>query len=207
MTDNRVNEAGNFPSKCVRLTCILDEGAITQATTFDMRGQSQKTYVFAAQINEGDIIGISNDAANTYANTGSALLVEKPVSGETLVVGRVISLPEWNGFPATDAAADTLAERLSAGLFRTAIVEFWPWVTIKKAEVYQDGTNATVVGVGTTLKLNMTATAREHKLCLIQCASGGTGVVPLQGVAAGTAADLSNCIVAIEGMMTALTGA
>jgi hypothetical protein len=207
MTDGRVAIPGEYGPRGPRLTAILDEGAITVATGYDALGESQPVYTFAAAIAEGDIVAISNDTANTYSATGGNILVERPVNAETLVIGRVISTPQFLNKPATSAAADTLAERLAGKYFRIAEVELWAFNTVQEATIMCNGSNACVPGVGTTLKLNITSMLADHKLCFDSEASGGVGVVPLHYVAAGTDGDEYNALVGITGLLIAATGA
>lgn len=206
-TDNRTKIAGKYPSTGIIRTAILDEGAPTVSTAFDQMGQSQTVVTWASQLSEGDWVAVSNDVLNTYANCEGSFLVEVPQTGETLVIGQIVSTPKFEAMPATTAAGDSLTKRLAAGIYRTANIEI-PWAnTVRAAEVLHDGTNATVVGVGATLKWNITGGTANHKLSLIQVASGGVGVIPLNYVAAGTAGDKSDCNVAITAMMMAITGA
>ncbi|MDY6957716.1 MAG: hypothetical protein SVK08_01030 [Halobacteriota archaeon] len=209
MTDNTTTIAGEYVSG-PRITCILDEGAPTVLNTesFDQLGENMKTLSWASQLKENDIVAISNDTANTFAATGGLPVVEIPVNGETLVIGKIRSTPQPGNFPANDAAADTLAERLAGGYYRTAVVEIWGGITaITKAVIMHNGTNALVPGVGTTLKYNITSGSANQKLYFDSEASGGVGVIPFHYVAAGSDGDTSDALVGITGLLIAATGA
>ncbi len=211
MTDNTDTVSGNYPGG-IRLTCILDEGAPTvSASAMNAAGTYENTWSWATPLEEGDVVAISNDVANTWAATGGIPLVEKPVNAETFVIGQVISAPRLMKSPTTtDADTNTLAERLAGKYYRTAVVEIWGGITkVMKAVVMHDGTNATTPGDGTTLKFNITSgySATSQGLQFDSAASGGVGVIPFHYVAAGTDGDLSNCLVGITGPMIAATGA
>ena len=210
MTDDNTSKiAGDYPGG-LRLTCILDEGAPTIVTSFDQMGLEATSYTFATPLEEGDVVALSNDSANTYVACGGIPVVEKPANGETLVFGRIVSTPQLQAMPAADADADTLAERLSGEYYRIADVEIWAGITkITKATVMANGTNATVPGVGATLKFNITSgySATDQGLQFDSAASAGVGVIPFHAVPAGTDGDLYSCLVGITGPMIAITGA
>lgn len=209
MTNNTNTVAGNYPGG-LRMTCILDEGAPTKYTAMKPDGTYENVWVWATPLEEGDVVAISNDTANTWAATGGIPLVEKPVNGETLVIGQIVSSPEPVVAPtATDADTDTLAERLTGKYYRTAEVEFWAFTAIKKAVVMHDGSNATVPGTAGTIKFNITSgySGTGQGLQFDSAASGGVGAIPLHYVAAGTDGDLSNILVGINALIAAVTGA
>jgi len=206
MTDNTSQVAGNY-GQGQTITCILDEGAITPGTGIDAHGREQATYAFATGLAEGDWVALSNDAANTYAATGGLILVEKPVNGETLVIGRIVGTPTaLKKVPATAAAADTLAERLAGGFYRKARVEIvaFPIGSIKKFTVYSDGTNATVPGVGTTLKLSIAGTYANHAGYLDSADQNGVGIIPLHNVPTGADGDTCSILAVVTGLLLAV---
>lgn len=207
MTDNTSEIAGNY-GQGQTITCILDEGAITPGTGIDAYGREQATYAFATGLAEGDWVALSNDAANTYAATGGLILVEKPVNGETLVIGRIVGTPTaLKKVPATAAAADTLAERLAGGFYRKARVEImaFPVGSIKKFTVLSNGTNATAPGVGATLKLSIAGTYANHAGYLDSAAENGVGIIPLHNVPAGTDGDTCSILAVVTGLLLAVT--
>lgn len=207
-TDSTSYIAGNY-GQGQTIPCILDEGAITPSSTgIDAAGRERTVYGFASGLAVGDWVALSNDASNTFALTGGLILVEKAVNGEGFVIGRIVDTPTaLKNAPATAAAADTLAERLAGGYYRKARVEItaFPLGSIKKFVVYSDGSNATTPGTGTTLKLSITGTYANHYGYLDSASSGGTGLIPLHGVPAGTDGDTCNILAVITGLMTAVT--
>jgi len=208
-TDNTSSIAGDYPGG-IRITCILDEGAPTIVESFDTMGNEATAYTFATPLAEKQGVALSNDTAGTYAECGGIPLVERPVSGETLVIGRIVSTPKLNNMPAVDADANTLAERLTGGYYRTALVELWAGITkVTEATVTLDGTNGVVQGVGTTLLYNLASSTPldDENLQLITAASTGVGLIPLHYIADATIGDTHTILVGITGMMIAITGA
>ena len=209
MTDNTSAIAGNYEGG-IKITCILDEGAPTIVDSFDQMGLKAKSYTFATPLAYGDVVAISNDTAATYAACGGNPLVEKPANGETLVIGRIVSVPELQTMAANDAAADTLAERLAGDYYRTATVEIWGGITkIMEATLMQDGSNACAPGVGATLSFNITSgyATDDAALQLDAVASGGVGIIPFHYAAAGSDGDTLTILVGLTGMLIAATGA
>jgi len=210
MADNTSTFTGTYGGG-LPLTVILNEGAITVGTSYDGIGTKATSYTFASELAEGDYVAISNDSGNTFTATGGIPLVETAVNGEGLVIGKIVSTPVFEQKPANSAAADTLAERLAGKYYRVAVVEFMAGITsVQKATVMCDGTNATVPGVGSTLKFNITSgysTSIENGLQFDSAASGGTGVIPFHYVPSGTNGDTYSCLVGITGLLTSVTGA
>ena len=198
--------AGNY-GQGQTITCILDEGDVTPGTGIDAYGREQATYAFTSGLAEGDWVALSNDADNTFAATGGLILVEKAVTGEGLVLGRIVGTPTaLKKVPATAAEANTLKERLAGGFYRKARVEItaFPIGSIKKFTVYSDGTNATVPGTGTTLLLSIAGTYANHGGYLDSAVSGGTGLIPLHSVPAGDDGDTCNILAVVTGLITAV---
>ena len=207
MADNTDSIAGDYPGG-IRVTCILDEGAPTIVDSFDAMGREAASYTFATPLKEGDIVALSNDVACTYTLTKGNVVVERPVDGETLVIGQIVSTPKLNSMPSEDADANLLSERLAGDYFRTANVEIWGGITkIVAANVMQDGSHAVVVGQSTILHHNIARTVALHELCFDAETDGGVGVVAMNYCAAGTDANTLTCLVGINGVMDAATGA
>lgn len=205
MADNTSSVAGMY-GLGKTYTAILDEGAITITTDVDAYGREQTVYPGASPVPEGFPVALVNSSENTFTATGGNILVESPVNAEGLVIGRIVGTPTGRQkSPATAAAADSLTKRLSGKYFKQARLELLvPHECIKKAKVVCDGTNATIPGVGTTLKVDTSASLADRGLVFVQCASGGTGVIPLHYVPAGTAGDTYTIGVIITGLMTSL---
>lgn len=214
MTDSTDNIAGQYKHHGPIITCILDEGAPTYADSgvyIDQLGQTSKTNAFAAPLARGNLVAISNDTACTWAATDGLPVMEKAVNTESFTVGRIVSEPKLVKFAASSAAADTLAERLSGGYFRTAKVEIYAGITaILKAEVYLDGTNGFEVGQTAKLHHNITGDYADDntiEIQLVSAADTGTGIVSFHYAADGTAGDTVNALVGINGVMYSVTGA
>lgn len=214
MTDSSDNIAGMYPTKGPVITCILDEGAPTvtaSGTYLGMDNVTRKVLTWATPLARGNMVAISNDTACTWAATNGLPVMEKPVNGETFVIGRLISTPSVFNEPSNSAAADTLAERLAGGFFRTGLVEIYGGITaVLKAEVYLDGTNGFTVGQCTTLKHNLTGDYADDntiEIQLVTAASGGVGIFAFHYGADGTAGDILNCLVGINAPIISLTGA
>lgn len=208
MTDNTSTIAGDYEGG-IKIPCILDEGAPTvTARTYDRMGDYAPGVVWASELYKGDVVALSNDTAATFAACNGLPLVELPVDGETLVIGQIVTEPETVVHPPTTAAANTLAERLAGKYYRVATVEIWGGITkVVKANVMQDGSNAVVVGQSTVLHYNITRGTALHTLCFDVEASGGVGVVAMHYCAAGTNGDTLSCLVGINGILDAATGA
>ena len=205
-TDGTTDYAGNYPGG-IRITCILDEGAPTVANSYDQLGKKQKTLTWAAELNEGDVVAISNDTACTFAACGGNPCVEKAVTTEALVVGQIVGVPRLVNFPAADADANDLSERLAGGYHRTAVVEFWAFNKVIEGVHMCNGTDAQVPGVAGTVRFNITSGYTNHGLYFDSSNTGGTCAVPLHYVAAGSDGDLYTSLYGITGLVTAITGA
>lgn len=207
MTDSTSDIVGDYPGG-VRITCILNEGAPTVATSYDAIGHEANSLTWAAELEENNLVAITNTTDVTYAACGGIPCVEIAVTTETLVIGRIVSTPKLQNFPATTAAADSLAKQLAGEYYRTAVVEIWGGITkVADAIVQVDGTNACVPGVGSTLNFNITdGYADDGSLNLIEVASTGVGLIPFHYVPATTAGDTHTILVGITGMIYAVTG-
>jgi hypothetical protein len=211
MTDNTSAIAGSYAGSGPVIECILDEGAPTYAaTSIGQNGMLLKTATFASQIEEGMVVALSNDTANTYAATEGMPVVEKAANGESLVIGQIVSTPELKRFPSsTDADDDTLAERLAGKYYRTALVELHVPGRVVKAEIMQDGSNALVPGVATTLNFNITSayTSGNRGYYFDSAKANGVGCIPMHYVAAGSNGDTASALVLLTGLLYAATGA
>ena len=214
MTDSTDNIAGQYKHHGPIITCILDEGAPTlyaSGSKYDELGTTSKVISWASALARGNMVAISNDTACTWAATDGLPVMEIAVNTESFTVGRIVSTPQLVNFPPTSAAADTLAERLEGGYFRTALVEIYAGITaILKAEVYLDGTNGWEVGQTAALHHNITGDYADDntiEIQLVTAADTGTGIVAFHYGADGTAADTLNCLVGINGVLYSVTGA
>lgn len=106
------------------LTCILREGTITFANASIKASGSDldPNFTFAAEISNGDYVGLFVDTGNTPSATG-LLPVVTCAATTAPIMGRVINEPEWSNAP--QATQATWADMLAAGYYRTATVEFF----------------------------------------------------------------------------------
>lgn len=209
MSDLRSNYAGNYPG-LLKQTVILDEGALTvtdSGTIFDEKGYTSKVVSYATPLQEGDIVAISNNAAVLFPETGSLIVVEKPVNAEAFVLGRIIVMGDKPNIPINTIAADDLTKRLAGGFFRTAVIEVWPGITkIIAATVRANGTNSVAPGDTDTLKLDISDSIAAHDLCLVTAANGGTGLIAFHNFdGSGEVTDLGTVLVGITGPLTAVS--
>ena len=148
------NESGEYGA-LYSLTCILYEGAITVTTTGTHKAAGtdlDPSFAFAAEINNGDYVGLHIDVGNTALLTGF-LPVVTTVAAANPVIGRVINEPEWSNAP--QATQNVWATQLAGGYYRTAEVEF---MTVTNAHCAQiEGT--TDVEVGAPLKWDLSEDA------------------------------------------------
>ena len=208
MTDNTSDIVGDYPGG-IRITCVLNEGAPTVSTTsYDEMGRSAKGLTWASELEENNLVAICNTTDVTYAACGGIPCVERAVNTEVLVIGRIVSVPKLQTFPATSGVADSLEKRLAADYYRTAVVEIWGGITkVADAIVMMDGSHACVPGVGATLGFNITGGYADEGSLNLDYSGSGVGLIPFHYVAAGSDGDLATVLVGITGMMYAVTGA
>lgn len=214
MADTSDTIAGNYPTRGPILPCILDEGAPTvtaTGTVLNMANVTSKVLTWATPLARGNMVAISNDVACTWEKTGGIPVMERAINGETFVIGKIVSTPDEFEIPDDTAAGDSLAKRLAAGIYRTALVEIYGGITcIQKAEVYLDGTYGFTVGQCTTLKHNLTgdyADDNTMEVQLVTCQNGGVGIFAFHYGADADAGDILNCLVGINAPIISLTGA
>ena len=119
MTDNQSTIAGSYRGTGAIIECILDEGAPTPVALSHMQtGETLSTLTFASPLEEGMVVALSNDTANTYAATEGMPVVERAQNGEALIIGQIVSTPRLKAFPATAGVASTLAKRLAGKYYR-----------------------------------------------------------------------------------------
>lgn len=202
--------AGNYGGG-IPVTCILNEGAPTitaSGTYFGETGQTEKVLTWASALEENDWVAIDNSSNCTFTACGGIPCVERPVTAEVLVVGRIVSPPKLQRFPAADADADTLAERLTGSYYRTAVVEIFGGITaIMKGRVMTDGTHSIVPGVSTYLEFNMATGLSADELAFdMDGSDAGVGVIPFHYVPDATNGTEYSCLVGITGLLKSVTG-
>ncbi len=210
-TDYRSAIAGKYPQQFpIKIPCILDEGTITVASTaYDRANTKDNSYVFQYELEEGDYVALSNEEDNTYVATGGIPVVERALTTEKLVVGKLVSTPKvLRELPATSGVADTWTKRLPAKYYRIAELQLLAGITeVTKATVMCDNSHPCAIGVGTTLKLNIVDAYANHCLTFDSVASGGTGVIPFHYAPAGTDGDEYTILCGINDLLTAIAGA
>lgn len=211
MGDNRSAIAGKYPQQFpLEIACILDEGDITVASTaYDRANTSDASYVFQYELEEGDYVALSNEEDNTYVKTGGIPVVERAVTTEKLVIGKLVSAPKpLRELPATSTVANSWTKRIDAKYYRIAKLQIHAGITqVTKATVMCDGTNPCEIGVGDTLKLNIVDAYANHCLTFDSAGSGGTGVIPFHYVTDGSNGDEYTILCGINGLLTAIAGA
>jgi hypothetical protein len=166
--------AGDYTNGGLKRPCLLDEGNVTVGTAYGIGGGSAKTYSFASEIKKGMVVAVSTDTGNTWANTNGSILVNQVANGTDLVIGIVISEPEWTKKPASTTAADSLAKRLAAKTLRAATVWFPNLTAMTKATLNcANGANV-VPGTLSILKLDVSACNADGGIFVNDVASGGT---------------------------------
>ena len=136
------------------LTCILYEGTITYARAAIKAAGSdlEPTFVFSAEISNGDYVGIHVGTDNTPSATG-LLPVVTTAATTAPIIGRVMNEPEWNNSPQANQA--TWGDMLSAGYYRTAVVEF---TTVTGAHsAFVEGTTDVLMGAPLRWDLSLDA--------------------------------------------------
>jgi len=215
MTDHTINIAHDFHTAPVpEITAILDEGVLTVGSGFGVGGRDEIIAIPASQLYEGDWVALSNDTVATAELTGGLPVVEKAQDGESLTMFEIVTIDPAENRPSASSEADTLTKRITGKYYRKARVRVYGGVTaVVKAIVMCNGTNATVPGVGSTLKFNVTsayaqaANSSKKKLVFDSVASGGVGVIPFHYVPAGSDGDLYSCVVGLTAQFASVTGA
>ena len=210
-TDYRSAIAGKYPQKFpLEIACILDEGEITVASAaYDRANTKDASYVFQYELEEGDYVALSNEIDNTYVATGGIPVVERAITTEKLVIGKLVSAPKsLRELPAISTLADSWTKRLAAKYYRIAKLQVIAGITeVTKATVMCDAGNACEIGVGDTLKLNIIDAYANHCLTFDSVGSGGTGVIPFHYVPTGSNGDEYTILCGINDLLTAIAGA
>jgi hypothetical protein len=208
MTDYQSTIAGSYKGTGPTIECILYEGDITVASTVYMpTGETVQGATFASGLEEGQMVAVSNDTANTYAATEGMPVMERAQNTEALVIGQIVSTPKWKVMPSSSQT--TWSTMLSGKYYRTALVEFHIPGRIVAAQIMQNGATACVPGVMTTLNANITSgyTSGNRGYFFDSGSANGVGGIPLHYVAAGSNGDTYTALVLLTGLLYAVTGA
>lgn len=176
----------------VTVVCILDEGNITVSTAYMPDGMTSKVATTANTFVKGEWLSLSNDVANVYAATGGMPVLEKPVTTEDTLFGRIIEEPRWNKIPEVSHTTG-LADRLAKGFYR--VVNVWcPFLyAISEGVVIANGTNAILINTK-TLDFDLSESAGKITPVFKYDASG-KGMIALTHVLAGTDGDVYSILV------------
>lgn len=137
------------------LTCILYEGAITVTTTGNIKAAGtdlDPTFALAAEISDGDYVGIHVGTDNTPDATGF-LPVVTTAAATAPIIGRVIDEPRWNRAP--QATQNVWATQLAGGYYRVAEVELMNVTAAHAALV--EGTTDVLMGAPLRWDLSLNA--------------------------------------------------
>lgn len=197
MADNQSNISGDFEGY-ERITCILQEGAITyQASAYGIGGAKAPMVTVGAAIVKDDFVMLDVGMQNTYVACKGLPAVKK-IAGAGPIIGRVVSNPKWVHVPSaskayTDSDNADWGAILSGEWYRVATIEFFGASSFIPGKVMADGTNAIVVGASATIKYKVADAAWKY------AASGGAGVINMHHNVAGTAGDLTTTLLMITG--------
>lgn len=160
---------GDYTDGGVKRTCLLDEGTITVSSAYGIGGGSAKTYSFGSEIKKGMMVAVSTDTSNTWDNTGGSILVNRVAANTDVIIGVVISEPEFTKKPATTTAA--LADRLSGKYLRAATVWFPGVTAMTKATLVCTDTAAVTPGTVSILKIDQSGVIADGGIIVNDLAS------------------------------------
>lgn len=164
---------GDYTDGGVKRPCLLDEGAITVSSAYGIGGGTAATYAFAAEIKKGMVVGVSTDSANTWANTGGSIMVNQIAASTDVIIGIVISEPEFTRKPA--ASKSTLADRIAGEYLRAATVWFPNVTAITKATLKCANAGIVTPGTVSILKIDQSECAAGAGLTVNDLANSGAG--------------------------------
>jgi hypothetical protein len=183
MTDYTSDIAGDLDAASFKMTCIMEEGALTVADGYNTQGQKVTTVTPAAPIVKDDIVYLIAGTKNLGAETGLKPVVAKMVAG-TFYAGRVTSTPQWKETPTATKAftnCDNVdwAAILAGNYYRMASVEFFGLTGAFKGTVTTIETHEVAIGAPGDLKWDVSDGT------FVPAASAGTGLLPMHYVPAG----------------------
>ncbi len=197
MVDNQSNISGDFDGY-ERITCILQEGAITyQASAYGIGGGKAPMVTLGAAIVKDSLVMLDVGVQNTYAAC-KGLPVVKKVAGAGPIIGRVVSNPKWVKVPSaskayTDSDNADWGAILAGEWYEVATVEFFGASGFITGKVMADGTNAIPVGNSANIKYDVSDASWKY------AAAGGAGVINMHHNVAGAAGDLTTTLLMITG--------
>jgi len=179
-TDYTSDIAEDLGASHFKMTCILEEGALTVSDGYGIGGGKETIVTPAAPIAVNDLVYLIAGTKNLGVETNLLPVVAKLTNG-TFYVGRVTSTPEWDTVPSETKAftscSDTdWAEILAGKWYRKASVEFFGITGAFAGTVTADNSNAVAIADPGDLKWNVSLGT------FIPVANGGTGLVPMHYV-------------------------
>ena len=195
VNDYQSDIAGDLDAGVFKMTCILEEGALTVGTGYNTSGQKVTTVTPAAPLIVGDLVYLIAGTKNLCVECGDKPVVAKLATG-TFYAGRVTSTPQWKNTPAetmafTDCDNANWAAILAGEYYRIASVEFFGVTGAFKGTVTADGTNEVAVGALIDLKWDVSAGT------FAPAASGGKGLLPMHYVPAGSSGDTYSIMIGV----------
>ena len=194
-TDYTSDIAADLEAASFKMTCILEEGALTVADGYNSRGQKETMVTPAAPIEKDDLVYLIAGTKNLFVETAGMPVVAKLAAG-TFYAGRVTSTPEWKYTPAasmdfTDCDNADWAAILAGKYYRKASVEFFGITGAFGGTVTADGSNEVAIGVPGDLKWDVSLGT------FVPAASGGTGLLPMHYVPAGSSGDTYTIMIGV----------
>jgi hypothetical protein len=183
MTDNTSDIAGDLDAATFKMTCILEEGALTVGDGYNTQGEKVTTVTPAAPVIVGDLVYLIAGTKNLCVECGDKPVVAKLAAG-TFYAGRVTSTPQWKSTPAASMAFTNCdnadwAAILAGEYYRIASVEFFGVTGAFKGTVTTIDTHEVAVGAIADLKWDVSDGT------FAPAANGGTGLLPMHYVPAG----------------------
>lgn len=187
--------AGDLDAGIFKMTCILEEGALTVADGYNTSGQKVTTVTPAAPVIVGDLVYLIAGVKNLCVECGDKPVVAKLAAG-TFYVGRVTSTPQWKKTPSetmafTDCDNANWALILAGEYYRIASVEFFGVTGAFKGIVTADGSHEVAVGALIDLKWDVSLGT------FVPVASGGTGLLPMHYVPTGSSGDTYSIMIGV----------
>ena len=187
--------AGDLDAGIFKMTCILEEGALTVADGYNTSGQKVTTVTPAAPVIVGDLVYLIAGVKNLCVECGDKPVVAKLAAG-TFYVGRVTSTPQWKKTPSETMAFTSCdnadwAAILAGEYYRIASVEFFGVTGAFKGIVTADGSHEVAVGALIDLKWDVSLGT------FVPVASGGTGLLPMHYVPTGSSGDTYSIMIGV----------
>ena len=187
--------AGDLDAAQFKMTCILEEGALTVSDGYNTQGEKVTIVTPAAPIVVGDLVYLIAGVKNLYVETGGKPVVAKLAAG-TFYVGRVTSTPQWKNTPAatkafTDCDNADWAAILAGDYYRMASVEFFGVTGAFEGTVTADASNEVAIGALIDLKWDVSLGT------FAPAASGGKGLLPMHYVPTGSSGDTYSIMIGV----------